>query len=270
MNNRSLALRLVLAVTIGCILIPLALLTVWSFAARWGWPELTPSALSLRGLREVFAPYNKTLSLLGSSIALSLTAALLATVCGLMTARACALYEFPGRKLLLFGSILPVIVPGTVFAMGVHVVLIRMGLAGTVAGVILVHAVCSLPYTVGILTDVTAALGGRLETQAALLGCPPARAFFTVAFPQLLPGLLSALSMAYIISFSQYFLTLLVGGGRVKTFSVVMVPFISGGDRTLASVYALLFVASTALVFALFELLVRRLTRPRGTKEGTK
>jgi putative spermidine/putrescine transport system permease protein len=60
--------------------------------------------------------------------------------------------------------------------------------------------------------------------------------------------------MAYIISFSQYFLTLLIGGGSVKTLAVVMVPLIYGGDRTIASAYALLFTLSSLIVFGLFEL----------------
>lgn len=267
-HRRNWALRLVLLLTAACILLPLALLAVWSCAARWAWPALAPTAFSLRGLSELVAPHNQVARILGSSVLLSLAVAALATVCGLMTARACALYDFPGRNLLLFGSVLPIIVPGTVFAMGVHVVLIRMGLAGTVPGVILVHTVCSLPYTVNILTDVTAAAGDRLETQAQVLGCPPVKAFFMTGLPQLLPGVLSALCMAYIVSFSQYFLTLLIGGGRVKTFSVLMVPFISGGDRTLASAYALLFVLSVAMVFVVFEVCIRRLLGPRDRKEG--
>ena len=42
----------------------------------------------------------------------------------------------------------------------------------------------------------------------------------------------------FTLSYSQYFTTLIVGGGRVKTLALVLVPYIQGGDRALASVYA--------------------------------
>ena len=61
------------------------------------------------------------------------------------------------------------------------------------------------------------------------------------------------MSMAFIISYSQYFTTLLVGGGRVRTLALVLVPYIQSGDRSLSAVYAAVFVLSAVLVFALFE-----------------
>lgn len=38
----------------------------------------------------------------------------------------------------------------------------------------------------------------------------------------LMPVMLASMSMSYIVSFSQYFITLLIGGGSVKTFAIVM------------------------------------------------
>ena len=46
---------------------------------------------------------------------------------------------------------------------------------------------------------------------------------------------------------------------------LVLVPYIQGGDRSLASVYALAFTGSALVVFALFETLIRRWQR-RGDK----
>ena len=108
-------------------------------------------------------------------------------------------------------------------------------------------------------------IGGGLEEQAAVLGAGPVRGFFAVSLPELMPGILSSMSMAFILSYSQYFTTLIVGGGRVKTLALVLVPYIQGGDRSLASVYALAFTGSALVVFALFETLIYRWQR-RGDK----
>ena len=79
------------------------------------------------------------------------------------------------------------------------------------------------------------------------------RSFFEVTLPGLLPGILSSMSMGFILSYSQYFTTLMVGGGRVKTIALVLVPYIQSGDRALSSVYSVAFVGSALLVFFVFE-----------------
>lgn len=253
MKRKHLYARLTLGLAAFLILLPAAVLLLWCVTARWPWPGLLPESWSLRTVRELLFGSQKLPQLLLSSVALAGATALLSTLIGLLTARATALYDFPGRRLVGFASLLPLLIPGTVFAIGIHLVLLRLHLADTVTGVLLVHLIAALPYSITILSDVTAALGDRLEQQAAVLGAPPLRAFFSVTFPELLPGLLSSVSMAFILSYSQYFTTLIVGGGRVKTLSLVLVPYIQSGDRSLAAVYAAAFVGSALAVFFLLE-----------------
>lgn len=259
MNIRKYVLsKIIIYAFIFSILFPLAIIAIWSWVGRWSWPHLLPENLSLRGIEELFGGYSGALQTLGSSVLLSFTVAVLAVIIGTMTARALVFYEFPGKSAIQFGTILPIIIPSTVFAMGIHVLFIKIGLADTILGVIIVHLICALPYTIKIMTDITAAFGQKLEEQAAVLGATPAQVMTTVTLPALIPGLVSSACMAYIISFSQYFLTLIIGGGNVKTFSLVMVPYLQNGDRTIASAYSLVFVISTLLVFVIFELAVRR------------
>jgi putative spermidine/putrescine transport system permease protein len=47
-----------------------------------------------------------------------------------------------------------------------------------------------------------------------------------------------------------------VGGGRVKTIALVLIPYIQSGDRSLSSVYCVAFVGSALLVFHIFESLM--------------
>lgn len=244
-----------LAVTV-CVCFPLLMLCVWCFAGRWPWPALIPQSVSLRGLREIWR--GGALGVLGSSVALSCAVAALSVVIGVMTARGLVFYEFPGKRLVYFTALLPLIVPSTVFAMGTHILFVRAGLDDTVTGILIAHLICSLPYSVSILLDVTRAQGGRLEEQARVLGAGPLEAFFQVTVPALVPAALSAGMIAYIISFSQYFLTLLLGGGNVRTYAVIMVPFLQGSDRTIASAYSLMFLLVSLGVFLIFEFFVKR------------
>ncbi len=249
-------LKLILLITGISILLPIAILLLWSVTGRWPWPNLLPESYTLRTLQELFFGSAKLPDILLSSITLAAIVAFLATVVGILTARATEFYDFKGKNLVRMGSFLPLLVPGTVFAMGIQITLIRLGLSDTLAGVVVVHLIVAVPYCITIMTDVTRAVGQKLEEQAMVLGANPFTAFFRVTLPALLPGILSSMSMGFILSYSQYFSTLLVGGGRVKTLALVLVPYIQSGDRALSAVYSVVFVGSALLVFFLFEALI--------------
>lgn len=251
--KRHIFLKCFLVTAVFCILLPMMLLLIWSVAGRWPWPQLLPETYSLRTVKELLFGAAKLPELLISSILLATVVAFLSTIVGILTARATELYRFRGKLFVRFGSLLPLLIPGTVFTMGIQITLINMRLTDTVAGVVLVHLIMAVPYSITIMTDVTALVGAKYEQQAMVLGAKPLRAFFQVTLPALLPGILSSMSMAFIISYSQYFTTLMVGGGRIKTISLVLVPYIQSGDRSLSAVYSVAFVGSALLVFFVFE-----------------
>lgn len=241
------------------VLAPIFLVAIWAISTRWAWPSLVPQTLSLRGIELVLSGSgNSGIDVLLITIAIAFATAILSTVVAALACRAIVRYDWPGKNLFNFGLILPYLVPATVFAMGIQVIFIRAGLAGTYPGVVLAHTIVALPYSVTILLDVTRAAGGRLEEAAASLGAGPLSRLRHVIIPQLMPGILSSISMGYIMSFSQYFLTLLIGRGTIKTFTLVMFPFLTGGDRTIACAYGLTFIVVTFTVFFIFELLLKR------------
>ena len=249
-------MKFVLALTLCCILIPMAVMLIWSITERWPWPGLLPENLSLRTMKELLFGSASLPQILVSSISLALAVAVLGTTIGIMTARATELYAFRGREAVYHLTFLPLLVPGTVFAMGIQITLIKLGLSDTIPGVILVHLIAAVPYCITIMTDVTRAVGKKLEEQAMVLGADPWRAFLAVTLPSLLPGILSSMSMGFILSYSQYFTTLMVGGGRVKTIALVLVPYIQSGDRSLSAAYSVAFVGSALAVFFLFETMI--------------
>lgn len=258
-TNSNKLLKFFLYLVVFTILAPMAILLLWTFVSRWPWPDLLPEAYSLRAIKDVFAPHTKIFSILFSNILLSLSVAILSAIVGTMTARALVLYDFVGKRLIEFLSIAPILVPGTAFAMGIHVVFIKMSLADTVLGVIIVHLLYTLPYSINIMKDLTISIGKQMEMQAYVLGASPLKSFIYITLPLLTPGIMASISMAYITSFSQYFITLLIGGGKVKTLSILMVPFISKGDRSLGSAYALVFVISTLSVFVVINKIIEKL-----------
>lgn len=248
--------RVFVVVHVLVVVAPLLIVALWAGAAAWPWPALIPTAWTTRGIELVLS---SGLECLGLSVGIAMASAAVATLVATAAARAVVCHRWLGRQLFRFGVLLPFLIPTTVFAMGVQVAFIRLGLAGSVGGVILAHTVVALPHAVAIMVDATAAAGTRLEEAARSLGASPLRAFDSVTLPLLVPGLVTSLSMGYILSMSQYFLTLLVGSGQVKTFALTLFPYLSGGDRTVAGAYGLVFILATLVVFFGFEALMRRL-----------
>ncbi len=258
--------KFIIGILLLTILIPILCLIFFSFTERWAWPDIVPQVISMRALREIWARGRETMWLFISSIMISLVVALLSVLIALMTARAMVFYEWKGKNWLYLLSILPFMVPATVFAMGIQRTFIKMGLSNTVFGVIIAHLICSLPYATRLLMDGTEAVGTGLEEQARVLGASSFQAFRKVTLPMLVPVMLSAFSMSYIVSFSQYFLTLLIGGGSVKTFTIVMVPYLQGGDRNIASTYSTVFLAITLIVFEVFEMISIKISKNNRTE----
>jgi putative spermidine/putrescine transport system permease protein len=83
-----------------------------------------------------------------------------------------------------------------------------------------------------------------------VLGASRLRIFFTVTLRLVFPGLIVAGLFAFLISWSQYLLTLLIGGGQVLTLPLLLFSAVSGGNPTTIAALSLLFVAPPVLVIA--------------------
>ena len=133
-------------------------------------------------------------------------------------------------------------------------------------GTILAYLWKEIPFVAYFVLAFMSSISQTLGEAAENLGASPVRSFFEVTLPSLLPRILSSMSMGFILSYSQYFSTLLIGGGRVKTLALVLVPYIQSGDRALSAVYSVVFVGSALLIFFLFEALIHHLERGEETR----
>jgi len=140
--------------------------------------------------------------------------------------------------------------PSFASVMGVQVVFIRLGLADTRAGVVLAHLIPVTPYAVVLLSGVFGGYDPRTEEVARTLGAGRWATWWRVTLPILLPGVLVSLAFAFLVSWSEYLLTLIVGGGQVLTLPLLLFSAAQGGDYALTAALALVFVAPTVLLFA--------------------
>ena len=242
--------RLALGGLLLLLVLPLVPLVLWSVGFRWFFPELLPGEWSLRAWAYLASPSSRVGQALFNSLIVGLGATLLSLAIALPAGRALGLYSFRGKRLVEFLLLAPTIVPLLAVAMGIHIAFIRYGLADTRLGVALVHLVPTLPYAVLILASVFAGYDVAYEAQARTLGASPWQVLRHVMWPAIRPGLAVAALFAFLISWSQYLLTLLIGGGQVMTLPVLLVAFATSGDNALTAALSLVLVAP-ALLFLL-------------------
>ena len=228
-------------------LLPLLPLLLWSVSGAWPYPGLLPTSTTTRGLALLVAPRTGALHALALSAGIGAAVAFLAVLVGLPAGRAIGLYRFRGRRLVQLALLAPVIVPGLAVTLGLQVFFVRYGLAGTVPGVVLVQLVPTVPYAATVVGAGFANLDVDHERVARTLGAGPLRTTWSVTLPLLRPSIVAAGLFCFLISWSEYVLTLLVGAGRVQTLPLQLFAAIGGTDTTLAAALALLVVVPPLL-----------------------
>jgi putative spermidine/putrescine transport system permease protein len=228
--------------------VPLTVLIIWSFAFRWTFPDVLPEEWGLDAWSYTVSATSQVSEGLWNSIVIGLIVTALATAIGLPAARVLGLHRFRGKGVVEGLLLLPIVVPAIVATMGLHVIFIRLGLTGTYLGVSLIHLIPALPYFVLIMAGVFSNYRTELEETARTLGARPLQVFVWVTLPAIGPGVAVAAMFSFLVSWSQYVTTLLIGSGRVITLPLVFFPFITGSDHATAAAVSLVFLVPAILV----------------------
>lgn len=226
-----------LALALMWLVVPLLPVLVWAGADRWAFPDVLPEAWGTRGWREASAA-GLTGALL-RSLALGVAVAAVATPLGLMIGRVLG-WRLTRRPRLVVGLLLvPLVLPPFAVAMGLDVILIRIGLPELVS-VVLLLAVVAIPYTAYTSATGFARTSPRLEEQARALGATARQARMRVVLPAVRGSVLVAALLAFLVGWSDYVVTLLVGGGQVVTAPVLLGSAASGsGNDAMVAAMAL-------------------------------
>jgi putative spermidine/putrescine transport system permease protein len=191
-----------------------------SLATRWFGTWL-PDALTTRwylGAWEEFALPDVLLTTMEVVFAVVLISA----VVGVPAAYALARSSFPGKRLVTLLFLLPLIVPSITYGIPLATVLYRVGLGGTIWGVILANLVPSVPFVILTMTPFIEQLDPRLEAAARVFGARTPSLFRHVLVPMLAPGILAASLLVLVRTIGMFELTFLTAGPDSQTLVVAL------------------------------------------------
>ena len=220
------------------VLAPLGILIVASFARAWFYPAVLPPALDRSAWSDlIFDPAHRTALL--NSLVLGATTAVVATTLALPLGRSAALSTRLVRRSVALLAFSAVALPPVALGAGLQLTVLTLGLGGTLTGVFLSHLVPALGYLTLVFLGVFTRWDLRLEETAATLGATGVARWRMVLLPLLRRPIVEALALGFLVSWAQVALTLLVGGGAVRTLPLDVLAMLQSGQDQRAAAGAL-------------------------------
>ncbi|GAC1501152.1 MAG: ABC transporter permease subunit [Pseudarthrobacter sp.] len=225
-RNPSRAGRTLLTMALAAwFLLPLAPLGLWLFADRWSYPAAMPDVWGFDGVRSALA--QGAVPAFARSLGLGLAVSAVATPLGTLAARALAYHRVPFPAAVNAVLFAPLALPAFAAAFGLNVLLLRLQIP-PLAGVILILSVYALPYTTYTMRVAYGAHDRGFEDEARTLGATRWQVLTRVHLPLLAPALARSAFLAFLVGWSDYLITLLVGGGAFTTVPLLVASAASG------------------------------------------
>ncbi len=221
-NKRHIILKLVIAFV--CIVPPLVLVAL-SFFQQWTYPHLLPNIFTGEAWQFMFSGKNNIAFSIFTSVIIALAVAALSATMGFFTSLVIAYHTL--KKQLLILAYLPFVLSPVIFAVCLKFYFIKMGLIGTLGGVVLAQLIVAYPYATILFISFWNSTMSNYMKLAQTLGSTPAFAFRKIIVPIAVPMLMVAFFQCFLISWFEYGLTLVIGFGKVQTLTIKVFQFLT-------------------------------------------
>lgn len=245
---------------------PIANMLLWTVAEVWYYPHKLPLEWGFSFWERVFRPQGNARLSLVNSIFIALLTVVVSLAIAIPAGLALGRGRLPFRSLFLLLFLLPQAFPSLAVHMNIARIFYSLGLNGTYAGVVLVHTIQGLVFSVWISTAAFAAVDRELEEAARNMGAGPFRVFQTVTLPLALPGILASAIFVFLISLDEFTGTYFVGVPDITTLPLLLFTASMEGNYQIASITALiLLIPSIAFMLAVEKFLKAEVLAKVGT-----
>lgn len=244
---------------------PIIVLIVYSFNSSDSTSVL--SGFSLKWYRELFQDRD-TLNSLKNTLILAVLSAAVATVLGTVAAVGID-YMKKGamRTLVLTTTNIPMMNADIVTGVSMMLLFVFIGRLLHINGVLgfntllIAHVTFNLPYVILSVLPKLAQIDPHIPEAARDLGCTPAKAFFKVIVPNIMPGVVTGMIMAFTLSIDDFVISYFANGPAFQTLPIRIYSMARRGVTL--DMYAL----STLIFVSILVLLILiNLSQKKGAK----
>jgi multiple sugar transport system permease protein len=172
-------------------------------------PTMLPTEITFEHYRRVLeeTPF---LQYFANSIVLALSTTALVVVVSALGAYSLVRFSYPGRERLAGLVLFTYLLPSVVLISPLYLMLVNIGLANTLASLVIAYTSFALPYALWLLRSFMAAIPEDLEAAAMVDGASRMGAFVDVVLPQALPGIISTALFTFILAWNEYLYALVL------------------------------------------------------------
>ncbi|MFS0733774.1 carbohydrate ABC transporter permease [Microbacterium sp. 1P10UB] len=145
---------------------------------------------------------------------------------------AVARFHFRGRRGFIVSVLIIQMIPGEAMMFTIYGMIDDWRLMNTLLGLGIVYLASVIPFTIWTLRGFVAGVPADLEEAAMIDGCTKSQAFWRVTFPLLAPGLVSTGIFAFIQSWNEFTMALLLMKGYNLTLPTWLNSFQSATEAT--------------------------------------
>jgi spermidine/putrescine transport system permease protein len=198
------------AVLLVFLYVPLLLLLIFSFNDN-NLPVFPLRGFTTQAYQD-FASNPELRAAVVTSAKIAALSSVVAVILGLVAAIALARRRVVGKSLVSALLLSPLVVPYIALAIGLLVFFNEASVPLGISSLVMGHVVLSIPYTILILVPRLERLDVRLEEAARDLGAGTAQTFRLITFPLILPALVSAYLVAFVLSFDEIVVASFIAG----------------------------------------------------------
>ncbi len=244
---RRLALNALTAFTLLFLLAPIVVVILLSFSSG-RYLQFPPPGFSLQWYERFFND-PQWMTSLWLSLRVSGMCTLFSLVLGVLASIVLVRERFPAKTAAYVLILAPLIVPGIIIAIAVFFLFARLDMIGSPIAMALGQTVLTLPLVVVIVSATLQGFDQRLEQAAIILGASPLRAFFHVTLPIISPGVISGALFAFLSSFDELLVALLLASPTTMTLPVrIWTSVTMQIDPTITAVSSLLIAFAVAVL----------------------
>ena len=251
------ARRIVLALMLVAVIVPIVPMVMWSFTDMWSFGQVVPE-FSLRAWERTLAGSTRVPGAMVNSLMLCAIVVPLSLALSFYAAKNLGVRRFRGRRVIQLLLLVPSFMPQIALVFGMQKVFSRVGLYNNVPGVVVALLVIYVPYMTLLLSAVFETYNMDYEHQARTLGVSHWQVLWHVTLPQVRSGVIVTCIFSFIGVWSAYLVVAAVAPPAFKTMSMVMFPMITtaaGGYATTACA-AILYILPILAVLVVFSRLL--------------
>lgn len=251
--------------------IPIVVMIVFSFnSTRYRTAEF--DQFTLKWYKELFQN-DQIMEALGVSMSVAILAALVSTVLGTLAAVGIFSMKNKMRSVVMTVNNIPMVNPEIVT--GVSLLLLFVFIYNTTGllkpgymTLLIAHITFCVPYVLLSVLPKLRQMNPNLYEAALDLGCHPVKAFFKVVVPEITPGIVTGMVMAFTLSLDDFVISYFTCGSSVQTLPLLIY------SMTKRNVKPTIFALSTLMFAIIFILLLavnfKQIKQAAGSSKSTK